>query len=453
MAQLSEAIARYHKILESQPFQDQAWLTALKERMQAEHLYVSGRPVTPVLRPHFITTRQYSNLVKATESLVSAVNRIKQLALSSPVLLSRMELLPAEKMLAGIDPGYPFLSVASLLDTSIHNGHMQVMDYVADAPVGVVFGEALGHVFYDAGPMKEFRKKYPVTRTGSTKQLLHALLKAYKEFGGKKSPNIAIVEFKQPFQTIDSAEYNLLADILRKQGHPTEVVPVDQLEYKNGVLRRGDFAIDLVYRRVKVHEFLVRYDLTHPLVRAYRDRAVCMVNSFRSELSRKKAIFDLLTDETLTGSFPAAERKAIRDFIPWTRVVAARQTMYHDTSIDLLDFIVRNQAKLVLKPNDDSGEHHSVRGWETDAAGWERALKQAQRSPYVVQERVEPTTASFPVLSFGGKIEYRELQVDVLPHAFLGKVQGCSTWLNPADSSKFSTVTGVAPTFILDAKS
>jgi len=41
------------------------------------------------------------------------------------------------------------------------------------------------------------------------------------------------------------------------------------------------------------------------LKRAYRDRAVCVVNSFRSELAQKKAIFDLLTDETLTAGFQA----------------------------------------------------------------------------------------------------------------------------------------------------
>jgi hypothetical protein len=177
-----------------------------------------------------------------------------------------------------------------------------------------------------------------------------------------------------------------------------------------------------------------------------------MVNSFRSELSRKKAIFDLLTDETLTASFPTLEKKAIRDFIPWTRVVGARNTVYKEETVDLMDFILKNQEKLVLKPNDDSSEYHAVRGWETDVTGWERALKQAQRIPYVVQERVEATTVPFPTLSFGGKLEYRDLQVDVHPHAFLGKVQGCSTWLNPADPTKFSTISGVAPTFILDAK-
>jgi hypothetical protein len=64
-----------------------------------------------------------------------------------------------------------------------------------------------------------------------------------------------------------------------------------------GVLRQGPLEINLVYRRLGVQEFLLRFDLSHPLVQAYRDRAVCVVNSFRSELAHKKAMFGLLTDE------------------------------------------------------------------------------------------------------------------------------------------------------------
>lgn len=452
MTQLREAIARYHKILESEPHRDLGWVQTLKERLEAQQMMVAGRPITPFLRPHFVTSRQYANLVKAAEALVCAIDRIKTRALSTPALLARMELLPAEKMLASIDPGYPYHSVASLLDTNLKNGTMHFVDYTADAPMGVVYGEALSNVFYDLPPVKEFRKRYHLTKTGGSKQLLTALLKAFKEFGGKKTPHIAIVEFKQPFHTPESFEYVLLAESFRKQGYQAEVVPVDQLEYRNGALRRGDFTIDLVYRRVKVQEFLVRYDLTHPLVRAYRDRAICMVNSFRSELARKKAVFDLLTDESVTGDFPAAERKAIRDFIPWTRVVAPRMTTYRDQQIDLLDFIVRNQQTLVLKPNDDSGDQHAFRGWEMDAAAWERALRNTQRTPYVVQERIEPTRAPFPMLTPGGRVEVKEMQVDVHPHAFLGRVQGCSSWLTATESNRFSTLSGLAPTFILDPK-
>jgi hypothetical protein len=451
MTQLNEAIARYHKILESEPYKDLAWADSLHEKMQAQHLTTGGRIISPVLRPHFISPRQYSGLVKAAEALYSAIDRTEKLALTTPSLMARMEMLPAEKMLASVNPGYSYMAVTSLLDTHLNNGTMRFVGYSADTPTGVIYGEALNNIFYDCEPVKEFRKKYKLTKVGTTKPLLQSLLKAYKEFGGKKTPNIAILEFRQPFQSSDSGEYQLLTEFFRREGYPTEVVSPDQLEYRNGVLRRGDFEIKLIYRRVKVSEFLVRFDLTHPLVRAYREGAVCIVNSFRSELAQKKAIFDLLTDETITSSFPAVERRAIRDFIPWTRVVAATKTTYGGQTIDLPEFILSHRDKLVLKPNDDSGDRDSYRGSELDDAGWERALRVASRSSYVVQEITEPARFEFPVNRYG-TLEIQPMQVDVHPHAFLGKVNGCSSWLNAITPSGFSTVSGLAPTFILDGK-
>lgn len=450
MNQLEEAVSRYQKILESEPYKDLNWAEALVERMQAERLVQGGRPICPFLRPNFITRRQYDSMVKAAESLFSAIDRVKQMALANPALLSRLEMLPAEKMLASIDPRYPFLAVTSLLDTHVHNGSMVFVEYNADTPMGVAYGEALADVFYDAPPVKEFRKRYTLQKLGGKKHLLAALLKAYKQFGGKKQPSIAILELRQPFQTGDQGEYAVLREFFRKEGYLSEIVSPDQLEYRGGVLRRAGFDIDLVYRRVKVQEFLLRYDLSHPLVRAYREGAVCVVNSFRSELAHKKAIFDLLTDDSVTADFPAAERKAIRQYIPWTRVVRAAKAVYKDQTVDLLEFILNNREKLVLKPNDDSGEHHSVRGWETDDAGWDRALRRALRTPYVVQEKVEAATSTFPLYRYG-ELEMREMQVDLHPHAYLGKVQGCSTWLS-AGNGGFSTLTGLAPTFIIEPK-
>jgi hypothetical protein len=451
MTQLGEAIARYHKLLESDRFRDLEWAESLRQQMQDKHLTSGGRPISPSLRPHLITRRQYTNLVKAAEALFGAIDRVKQLALSNPALLARMEMLPAEKMLAALDPGYPYFAVTSLLDTHLHNGTLHFTDYNADTPAGVAYGEALADLFYDAEPVKEFRKRHTLAKLGGTKQFLQALLKAYKEFGGKKSPNIAIVEFRQPFQASESTEFILLREFFAKNGYPTEVIPPDQLEYRNGVLRRGDFTVDLVYRRVKAQEFLVRFDLSHPLVRAYREGKVCVVNSFRSELAEKKAIFDLLTDSTVTASFPLTERKAIREYIPWTRVVSATKTTYHDEAIDLHEFILKNREKLVLKPNDGSTDQHSFRGWEMDDTAWERALKTASRSPYVVQERIAPIAEAFPMYRYG-EVEMREMNIDVHPHAFLGKVHGASTWLTPAAPSNFSSLSGLAPTYILESK-
>jgi hypothetical protein len=449
MSQLDDAVVRYNKLLETGPYRDLAWAEALHQRMETAKLSAGGRLVCPFLRPNFISRRQFDTLVKTGESLICAIDRMEQMVLSNPALLARLDLLPAEKMLASIDPGYQALEVAARLDTHLNNGSLHFVQYNADSPTGGGYADALADLFYDIPPVKEFRKKYALAKIGSRKHLLQALLKSYKQFGGAKKPNIAIVEFRPQFSSGQS-EYELYRDYWREEGYQVEIVAPEQLEYRNRVLRKGNFEIHLVYRRLGVQEFLIRFDLAHPLVQAYRDRAVCVVNSFRSELAHKKAMFGLLTDETLTAKFPAAERKAIREHVPWTRLVAASKTTYQDKAVDLIEFITQNREKLALKPNDDYSDLHTYFGWEMDAAEWERALKQATRAPYVVQERVEPVRSVFPLMSFG-QLEFRDLQVDVHPHAYLGKVQGCSSWLSTGKAG-YSTAAGIVPTFILEAK-
>jgi hypothetical protein len=373
------------------------------------------------------------------------------MVLASPTLLSRIELLPAEKMLAAVDPGYQPSEVSARFDMHLTNGSMHVVQLNADSPSGVAYDEGLAELFYDCPPVKELRKRHRLTRVGGKKHFLASLLKAYKQFGGRKKPNIAIVELRAPFPAGRQSEYELFCDFFRASGYRAEIISPDQLEYRNRVLRSGSFEIDLVYRRISVQEFLVRFDLSHPLVQAYRDRAVCVVNSFRAELAHKKAMFGLLTDETVTAKFPAAERNAIREHVPWTRVVTATKTKYHNRNIDLLEFIRTHREKLVLKPDDGYGDQHSAFGRDLDQTAWERAVRDAQRTPSVVQECVPPAMSVFP-LATDGHLEFREMRVDVHPQAYFGKIAGCSSWLSATTPGPYSTSAGMAPTFILDSK-
>jgi hypothetical protein len=450
MTQLGEAVARYHKILETDPGRSAAWMKQLREQFSSRGLVVNNRPVSPVLRPHLISRRQYTNLVKTAESLHSAIDRVRDLALQTPALLAKMEILPAEKMLAAVDPGYSIPSVASLLGSHVNNGHMHFTGSQADLPHGVVYSEVLDEIFFDAAPVKELRKKFKLAKTGNSKHLVTALLKAWKQFGGKRQPNVAILDFKQTFPTAESKEHLLLAEVLRKQGLSVELVAPEDLEYRNGQLRRTDYNIDLVYRGLQAHEFLLRYDLTHPLVRAYREGKVCVVNSFRTEVTRKRSLFALLTDETVTASFPAEEKKAIRETLPMTRMVAQGRCDWRGESVDLLEFISTHREKLVLAPVDSVSELPTFDGGSSDGSSWDRAIKQALRSPYVVQERQEAVPVTFPV-DFYGDLVYRDLIVEVTPQAFLGRVQSCSARIAAAQSG-FSSISGLAPTFILEGK-
>ena len=101
----------------------------------------------------------------------------------------------------------------------------------------------------------------------------------------------------------------------------------------------------------------------------------------------------------------------------------------------------------MLHPNDEGTDQQYVprrrrgrrRLGESSAYG-------ALRNPYVVQEVMEPVVDLFPVLQYG-HLEMQKMRMDVHPHSYLGKVQGCSSWLTAVGPSGFSTLSGVAPTF------
>lgn len=453
MTQLGEAVHRYHRILEAVPSETSEWMAELREQTMARGLVVNSRQVSPVLRPHFLSRRQYSNLQKASETLAMAIARVRDMALTQPALMARMDLLPAEKMLATVDPGYATPPVTALLDAWLKNDAVQIWGGVGDLPSGVLYGEALADLHLNSGMMKALKKKYKYkfTKTGGTKPMVQALLKAWKEFGGKRQPRIAILHLRLPFNTVECNESSLLAELLRQAGLPVEIVNPEDLDYRDGVLAAPGGAIDVVWRNVRAHEFLMHFDLRHPLVRAYRDRSVCVVNSFRAELTRKRALLALLTDEQVTAKFPAAERHAIKAAVPWTRLVTQSKTQFGGEIVDLPEFIVKNRERLVLRPNDGSldAEAPAYDGASTPERDWARALRTALSHGYVVQERQERETVSFPVDQYG-ELVYRDFLVSLSAHSFMGKAHGVTARVGAAGG--FSTLSGYAPSFILETK-
>ncbi|MGZ5023192.1 MAG: hypothetical protein ACXWAX_11460, partial [Chthoniobacterales bacterium] len=96
-------------------------------------------------------------------------------------------------------------------------------------------------------------------------RLLETLLACYREWGGAGAPNIAILDWENlPTEN----EFVLLRNHFAAHGVRTIICSPDDLEYRRGNLHAGDFHIDLVYKRVLIHEFLARFDDRHPLIRA-----------------------------------------------------------------------------------------------------------------------------------------------------------------------------------------
>jgi uncharacterized circularly permuted ATP-grasp superfamily protein len=179
-----------------------------------------------------------------------------------------------------------------------------------------------------------------------------------------------------------------------------------------------------------------------------------MVNSFRSKLIHKKALFAVLTDERYAHLFDDAELEAISAHVPWTRKVRDGKTTKGGLKIDLLGFIAENRDRLVLKPNDDYGGHGIYIGWNTEGGEWDEAIAAALADgDYLVQERVKTARETFPALAEDGSIVFAEQLVDLDPLLFNGRVGSAFTRLSFTELANVSSGGGMVPTFIIDKKS
>jgi uncharacterized circularly permuted ATP-grasp superfamily protein len=213
-------------------------------------------------------------------------------------------------------------------------------------------------------------------------------------------------------------------------------------------LRHEGREIDIVYKRLLVNEFLEKVDELQALLHAARDRAVTLVNPFRCKPIHKKAIFAVLTDDTLQSLFTGDEQAAIAAHVPWTRIVAEGTTTRHGQTVDLPELIRKNRSGLVMKPNDEYGGKGVFIGWEMSDTEWEQALVQALEAPYVVQEKVELERQPFPELS--DKVALRDLVVDLDPFVFEGEVEGFLTRLSGTSLANVTSGGGQVPSFLIE---
>jgi len=449
---LHDAVSRYHELLRDNSLAESS-RAMLDEGLEESKLIFGGRRLSPYLRPHFVTEQDFGRIVRVCETVWSAIQKVKDAAIHDDSIVSDLGVTEIERELISIDPGYQAVSPTARLDSFLTEAAYSFVELNGESPAGIAYVDAAYDIFSRLPVMKSFGETYNVRPLYGRRYMLDVLLDSYEEFLGRKPdtvPQIAIVDLKgMPTQK----EFELFKEFFEREGYPSTICSPDELEFDHHRLRVGDFQIDIVYKRVLVNEYLPIMRESPALLDAYRAGAICMVNSFRSKLIHKKALFAVLTDQRRAALFTGEEQEAIRKHVPWTRLVRPGKTDYFGKEIDLLEYINAKRNKLVLKPNDDYGGHGITIGWNSDEIRWEEALRSALvNGDYLAQERVPTARETFPALKDDGTIDFAEQLVDLDPLLFNGKVRSAFTRLSSTELANVSSGGGMVPTFIISEK-
>jgi len=449
---LQEAVEFYHQLLGEGEVAESS-RRMLDEGLERAKLIFGGRRLSPYLRPHFVTEDDFARVCRICETVWGAIQKVKDAAVEDEAVVEELGLTDIERGLVQIDPGYRAVSPTARLDSFLIGDSFSFVELNGESPAGIAYGDAAYEIFSQLPVMRRFGERYHLRRFHGRPLMLETLLAAYQEYLGRRpdrAPSIAIVDLKGlPTQK----EFELFHDYFEAQGYPSVIAAPEELEFSDGRLRAGDFPIDIVYKRILVNEYLPVMEESPALLDAYRAGAVCMVNSFRSKLIHKKALFAVLTNERWARLFTADEREAIARHVPWTRKVRQGKTEKDGREIDLVEFTAAHRERLVLKPNDDYGGHGIYIGWNDDQHGWEEAVRAAlSDGDYLVQERVRTAREMFPALQEDGSVVYAEQLVDLDPLLFNGKVGSAFTRLSFSELANVSSGGGMVPTFIISEK-
>lgn len=400
----------------------------LREAQRELGLLHGDRPTCSFLRPHILHRRQYEEIKSAAETIAIAFEKVANAALIDQQLMELLCLAPLEEEMARIDPGYTRLCVTSRLDSYITEDGFAFLEYNAESPAGVGDQMQLEKLLFALPPMQTFLAKHRHWLPQPHDALLNSLLKAYREWGGEvETPNIAIVDWSD---VPTRSEFQVLKDYFVARGHHTVITDPTDLTYDGNTVSAEGFRVDILYKRVVIHEFLNTFDREHPLIRACKDGKVCMANSFRSKLVHKKSSFAVLTDPTYHHLFEESELELIRKHVPWTRLVKPGMTTFRGAEWDLLSLISEDRERFVLKPNDDYGGRGVLLGWEVSAEEWKTGLRTALTKPYVVQERVQGLRTTIP--AYSDRVFLDQSYVDLNPFLFENKVEGALVRLSAA---------------------
>ena len=426
--------------------------------LQDAKLTFGNRVHCPFLRPFFLSPQDEARVRHATETLARLGERLASSALEDQTLFAQFHLRPDEERLVRLPAGNGPASTASRVDAFLLPESLKFTEYNGESPAGSGYTETLSEIFRGLPVMKEFAVRYDIHSYPLSARLLDALIGTYRDWGGtSQQPQMLIVDWKE---VPTWSEFEILKERFEALRVPVVLADPRELEWDGKTLSAKGKKIDLVYRRVLINDIVARPKECAALVKAYEAQAVCVANNFRCKIPHVKAFFAVLTEEKNAKLFTSEELDVIRRHVPWTRVVEDVKTDHQGQPIALLDYIRNNQKDLVLKPSDEYGGTGVTLGWEVDAKHWENSIQGAlpgaksanEHGCWIVQEKIAMRRGEFPYIGADGKVEFRDMLVDLAPYMFRGKLAGFLTRLSASSLANVTSGGGQIPAFRVEPK-
>ena len=170
-----EGVARYHDLLADQKLAEDS-VALLDEGLENAKLIFGGRRLSPYLRPHFVTEPDFARITRVCETVWSAIQKVKDAAISDHSIVSDLGLTDIERDLVSIDPGYTAVSPTARLDSFLTTNAYSFVELNGESPAGIAYADAAYDIFSSLPVMKRFANEFNLRPLYGSRFLLDVLL-------------------------------------------------------------------------------------------------------------------------------------------------------------------------------------------------------------------------------------------------------------------------------------
>ncbi|HLV10318.1 MAG TPA: glutathionylspermidine synthase family protein [Halanaerobiales bacterium] len=359
----------------------------IKEIVRNSSARYRGEPIAFPYQAFFYDKNDMSKLREFSANFIDVFYKVIKEYRTSPGFRKHFKFPEIMEELILIDPGYqiPFpISRFDIFYSFDRESEFKFCEINTDGTSAMNEARVIGEAMMESLIIKEIASDYDLETFELFYSWLETLLENYYEFlefkgftvNYAKKPVIAIVDFKNEGTMSEFKEFK---ESFIKYGYNTIICDPRELNYRDGQLYHHNLKIDLIYRRATTAKMLERVDEITDFLKAYRDRAVCVVGPFVSQLIHNKVLFAILHDRKKVPFLNESEHALIKKHVPFTISV----------SDGIPEDISKNRHNYLLKPVDSYAAKGVMVGSDYEEEEWDEIIEQIHKQNYLIQEYVD----------------------------------------------------------------
>lgn len=372
------------------------------EKVSNSTAIYKGKPIPFLAHPMFVTEDELNQFQKIGDMMLSITNKLTKTYLEDSKFRKYFGFSELLEELILVDNGYDINVPIGRFDIFFKDyDNFKFCELNTDGSSAMNEDNQLAKILLETQALKDFGNQYKLNYFELFFSWVDESIKIYNKYTVEnKKPNVAIVDFIESATTFEFEEFKKAYE---ERGYNCIIVDPRDLKYKDGDLYHEDYKIDLVYRRIVTFELIERSEEIKDFIQAYKDKAVCVIGSIRSQIVHNKIVFKILHDDYTLNLLSKEEQDFVKKHVPLTKIFSGDKSVFNQ--------VLNNKEKYIMKPFDLNASRGVYTGRDFSQEEWEEKLLESWSEDYLYQEYCDPYTRDFVVYEDGEAVvkEFKQI--------------------------------------------